>query len=50
MGPMLLLDRFLRAQSWESGSQGFLLLACVIVTSKQGVPDPGRVPSAGYSR
>ena len=36
MGPMLLLDRFLRAQSWESGFHGFVLLACVIVDSKTG--------------
>jgi hypothetical protein len=47
---MFLLDRFLRAQSWESGSQGFLLFVCGIIDSKQGVPNPERVPSAGWSR
>jgi hypothetical protein len=50
MGPMRLLDRFLRPQSWESGFEGFLPFACGITARKKGVPNPQRVPSAGWSR
>ena len=50
MGPMLLLDRFLRPQRWESGCQGFLLFTCGHRRQQTGVPNPERVPSAGWSR